>query len=370
MTEQLSTVMLDEIREQPALLDNILKRRTGLTVGFVRLMREKPVKRMFFVGNGSPYYVGCTLAGAARRLLHVDATAVPAGYFNNHGAFPVPECYRPEEVVLICPAESGHSRGQVDAARLAQKLGIAVVSTTLNPKGVLARNSDIVLPKEGRHESAMAATKGQTMAILLILLCFLDAAAALGNITPEEYRRYLDACEALPRHVNETIDLTLDWFARNKERVMGAEQFFLLGYGANYGTVQEAALKFYECHQRPTLPMEMEEALHGPFRALHKTDMVFFLCAEACPERERLCKLADALKVYCDNRVLVQRRDAPTITPDSLPVSTVDVEFVNTIEYLVPMQVLSYLVSYHCGIDVSIPLVSALDGVMLPAYED
>ena len=116
--------------------------------------------------------------------------------------------------------------------------------------------------------------------------------------------------------------------------------------------------------------MEMEESLHGPFRALHREDMVFFLCAEDGPERQRLCKLADALHVYCDNRILVQRKDAPTMNPDSLPVATGDVEFVNAIEYLIPMQVLSYLISYHRGIDVTIPLVDKLDGVMLPAYED
>ena len=39
------------------------------------------------------------------------------------------DSYKPEEVLLVCPAESGHSRGQVDAARRAQALGIRVMST-------------------------------------------------------------------------------------------------------------------------------------------------------------------------------------------------------------------------------------------------
>jgi len=46
------------------------------------------------------------------------------------------------------------------------------------------------------------------------------------------------------------------------------------------------------------------------------------------------------------------------------------VEFVNAIEYLIPLQVLSFLIADKLGIDLSIPLVSSLDGVMLPAYED
>lgn len=67
------------------------------------------ISGLFFVGDGSPYYVGCTLSGAAEKPLHTDAT------------------------------------------------------------GALARSSDIVLPKEGVHEAAMD--------LLLIFLCFLDAAA-------------------------------------------------------------------------------------------------------------------------------------------------------------------------------------------------
>ena len=370
MTKSLSTAMLDEIKEQPQLLAGLFARRASLTAEFVRMYRANRIKRIFFVGNGSPYYAGCTLSGAAVKLLHVDAEAVTAGYFNHHIGFSVPGCYRPEEVLLVCPAESGRSRGQVDAARRARALGIPVVSTTLNPDGLLARTSDVVLPKSGSHEAAMAATKGQTMALLLLLMCFLDAAADTGAISEQSYQRYLSACEALPRHVEKSISLAQDWFSDNEARIMAAEQFFILGYGANFGTAQESALKFYECHQRPTLALEMEDSLHGPFRALHKTDAIFLLCAEDGPERDRMHTLADALSPYCDNRILVQREDRAAGDPGSLPVCTDDVEFVNAIGYLVPMQVLSYLISANLGIDLTIPLVSGLDSVMLPAYED
>ena len=57
MSTEISTVMLDEIREQPALLRSILDRRAQLTADFVKLYCETPIKRVFFVGNGSPYYV-------------------------------------------------------------------------------------------------------------------------------------------------------------------------------------------------------------------------------------------------------------------------------------------------------------------------
>jgi glucosamine 6-phosphate synthetase-like amidotransferase/phosphosugar isomerase protein len=243
------------------------------------------------------------------------------------------------------------------------------MSTTLNPTGVLARTSDVILAKLGKHEKAMAATKGQTMALFMIFLNFMEAAYSVGNITEKEYQRYLEACIKVPENVEKTIEDTISWFEANERRVMEAKKYFLLGYGSNYGTVQEAALKFFECHKRCTMALELEESLHGPFRALGETDMVFFVTAEAGPELERMQKLAQAIEPYCKNRIMMQSNRNP-VKGDALVIHSSDVEFVNTIEYLVAFQVLSYLIADHMGIDLSIPLVASLDDVMLPAYED
>ncbi|MBQ3089383.1 MAG: hypothetical protein IJD21_02355 [Oscillospiraceae bacterium] len=361
--------MIEEIREQPGLLQSIFERRAELTAPFVALMKKHPVRKVWFIGNGSPYYAGCTLRYAAEHMLHAEAEAVPAALFHHHGDFNVSGIYAPEDILLVCPAESGHSRGQVDAARRAQSMGIRVMSTTLNPTGVLARSSDVVLPKPGEHEIAMAATKGQSMALYLILLCFIEGGRALGHLSEEEYRRYMTAMANVPENVRQTIRDTEDWFEKNEQRVMKARTFFLLGYGANYGTVQEAALKFFECHQVPTWALELEESLHGPYRGLGKEDMAFYLAAEAGPERDRMELLAGAARQFCRNQVLIQSCHRGG-EGDILPIHSGDVPYVNAIEYLIPLQTLSYLIAERMGIDLSIPLVSALDPVMIPGYED
>lgn len=361
--------MIEEIKEQPALLKQIFDNRKKLTEEFVALCKKHPIKKVLFVGNGSPYYAGVTLRFASEKLLKAEAEAVPAGIFHNHTDFNVSGKFAPEEILLICPAESGHSRGQVDAARRAKESGSYVMSTTLNPEGVLARTTDIVLAKPGKHEIAMASTKGQTMALFMIFLNLLEAGYELGNITAEEYDCYVTACKNVSENVEKTIEDTTLWFKKNETRVMEADKYFLLGYGANYGTVQEAALKFFECHQKPATALELEESLHGPFRALGKKDILFFVAAEEGPERERMKKLSKAVRPYCDNCVMIQSENNPP-ERDALVIHSSDVEFVDAIEYLIPLQVLAFLIADKMDIDLSIPLVSSLDGVMLPAYED
>lgn len=166
----LRTAMMDEIMEQGELLQEIFENRKEITKKFVKLCKEQQFKKIYFVGNGSPYYAGYTLSFAAEKLMGADAVAIPAGVFHNHCVFNRAKQYANDEILLVCPAESGRSKGQVDAAHRAKEVGIKVMSTTLNPNGILAGYSDIVLTKPGQHEQAMAATKGQTMGILLLLL--------------------------------------------------------------------------------------------------------------------------------------------------------------------------------------------------------
>ena len=364
-----SNAMMEEIQEQKSLLEGLLKKREELCSEFVDLYQKHRFKKVYFVGNGSPYYAGYALSFAAEKFLKAEAEAIPAGIFLNHRNFNISKRYHADEILLVCPAESGHSKGQVDAARQAKKMGISVMSTTLNPTGILARSSDVVLTKPGKHEVAMAATKGQTMAIFMILLNFLEAAYAAGNIDQETYEHYSFACEKVPENIEKSIADTTLWFEKNKSRVLAAEKYFLLGYGANYATVQEAGLKFFECHGKPSIALELEESLHGPFRALGKKDMVFFLGTEACEEKKRMLRLAQAIEPYCENRVMIQKENALE-KGDYLFIHSNDVEFVDTIEYLVPLQVLSYLIADSMHIDLSIPLVASLDHAMLPAYED
>ncbi len=358
-----------EVEEQPALLRELWETRDAWAHGLAGLCHERTFSRLLFVGNGSPYYAGQTLRFAAERLLGVNADSVPAAVFHNHGGFDASGRLDPREVLLVCPAETGHSKGQVDAARRARELGVATVCTTLNPTGVLARECDVVLPKPGAPERSIAATKNQTMALFLVLTSMVEAAHDMGRINGFEYDVLTSALAAVPDNVEATIADSRAWFEANADRLMTAPQFFLIGYGPNYGTVQEGALKFYETHERPTYAFELEECLHGPFRALHADDMCVFLSAEAGPERDRMGLMARAIEPYCRNRVVVQsvlqdRADDPLV------IHSGDVEFVSTLEYLIPLQVIAVLMAERLGIDLTQPKVAALDDIMEPAYTD
>lgn len=368
------SVAFSEILEQPDLLARLRDTRDAWARPFVDLCREHDFKRVLFVGNGSPYYVGRTLRYATERLLGGNVDPVMAGEFAFHGLFDCTGGLDPGEVLLVCPAETGHSRGQVDAARRARHTGVPVVCTTLNPHGVLARECDVVLAKLGSCERSIAATKNQTMALYMLLSCLVEAGHVLGSLGDGEYARALLALDSVPDNVRETISISRDWYLRNRERLLSAPGFFLVGYGANYGTCLEGTLKFVECHERPTQAVQLEETLHGPLRSLHRDDVMLLLSTEAGCERDRMTLLSRQLPRYCDNIVIIDslfQGEIPGVPIDNtLSISSSDFPDVCSIEYLVPLQVIAVLLAQDIGIDLTVPKVPELDPVMLPAYED
>ena len=361
--------MLNEIKEQPELLRALFEKREEITKPFVDLVSKNRTKRVYFTGSGSPIMVSKALVYAAKTLLGVEATACPAMIFNNHDHFDT-DHYRPEEMLLICPSESGMGKGQVNAERTAKKLGIPVVCTTWNMDGILARECDVVLAKIPPQEVALATTKGHSMALLLLLMCFVDTAKALGRLNEEEYQSYMDAFAALPDTVTNAINSTLKWFNDYGDRVMGCQLYRFIAYGSNVGTIEEAALKFVECNKRPALFYELEECMHGPIRSIRKDDVVFLILAEEGKEKERMLLLYDVIKTVTDNCFLIQNSDDSFIDPDGLHFKCGNKEFVNTIEFLVPLQILSFKIAEGLGLDTTIRTSLALKQRLNTSYKN
>lgn len=344
--------MLNDIAKEPVLLQQLYDNRKDITAGFLKLWRSHHIKRMYLTGSGSPLYVGNVLKYAAIKLLGVDATSDPAMLLLNHIGFNL-DTYQPDEIMLFSPAESGRAKGQVKVARKAKELGIPIVCTTWNRDGMLAGISDLVLLKPSR-EDGMPTTEGQVTAIYLGLLCFIEAALDMGRITQAEYDRYMLAMERVPAHVETNIAITKAWFEKYQNEVMGSPCYRMIAYGANIGTAEEASLKFTETHNRPSMFYELEECMHGPVVGLKHDQVMFVFCAEEGVEKERAVQLFHVMKEYSDNCYLVQSAQDVEKDPKGLLIQTDNVEFVNTIEYLIPMQMLAFMIADALGKDTGI----------------
>ena len=111
MNAEKRNVMLEEIMSEPGYFRECLERREELTGDFVKLFTSHRFRRIYFSGSGSPSHAGLVLKYAAEKLLNIEATYSYPMLFNNHEGLNVGGKYKPEEMVVICPAESGRSKG-------------------------------------------------------------------------------------------------------------------------------------------------------------------------------------------------------------------------------------------------------------------
>lgn len=361
--------MLDEIAQEPELLRHILENRDRYTRDFVRLFLSRPIRQIYLIGSGSPSHLAKTLRCAAISLLGVEALAPLPSLFLHHEGFNPSGLLRPEEMLLICPVESGRTKGPVLAAREARRLGIPVVCTTLDEQGTLASLSDVVIKKPSGAEMAPPTTKGHTVGLFLMLLCFLEAARARGRLSEEVYQRYDMTLSGLADRVDAARLKTRSWFRLHKEALMGSERYWFLAYGGNEGTASEAVLKFLESHQKPTFGYELEEFLHGPLCAVGPSDFVFFLAAEEGPEKERMLQLYRAMKPSYPHCALIHSDREDRLDELDLAIPTCGLPFINALEFLVPIQVLSCEIADAQGTDVTVWTTREIREQMKPGFE-
>lgn len=131
--------MMDCIKAEPDVIKEILDNREYYCGDFVKHFMTHPVKRVYLSGHGSPYNAGVVVGFMMEKLLKVEAATSYPTLFMNHSGFNVNGMYSPEEMLVICPAQSGRTRGPVYVARKAREMGILIICTTLLRDGVLAR---------------------------------------------------------------------------------------------------------------------------------------------------------------------------------------------------------------------------------------
>ena len=166
--------MLAAVFEEPNLVEICCGRERGrLTGKFADLISARPLRRIYFCGSGSVANTGMILKQAAEKWLGVEASWEYSGLFLNHGGLNASGKYRPEEMLVICPSESGLTRGPVEIVKQARSLGIPCVCTVQSGGSPLERYCDVVIVKPSGKELALPSTKGYSVGLLVLLLCLL-----------------------------------------------------------------------------------------------------------------------------------------------------------------------------------------------------
>lgn len=333
------------IEEQPALVRRMVDGRSALCADFIARFEKTPVRRIILFGSGSSNHAARMAKPILERALGVEVTPIvptrvsELDYVDETGLF------------WFAISQSGISTNTYHLIRGLRAKGIPVTAITGGHDTPVAQCADCSVALPCGEEDIGAKTKGQVASALALILLGLEWGRARSTCPAEFYEEMIDALSMLSDQMRENLRRSADWCHTVIPSLAHAPHLYVLGKGSAQGGAMEGALKLLETIYRPVSHYEFEEYLHGIQNALDEKSWIILLMPDAAdPDFDRAMRLVSFIQSV-GGHVYPVSRGRETCIPDSLTLETAGCELLASLEYVLPLQLLSAKLSAYCGID-------------------
>jgi len=240
-------------------------------------------------------------------------------------------------------------QGQSDAAFAPRQLGV-----TNRPESSLARQVPHILDIGAGIEVGVAATKtflGQLLAFYALALAF---AARRNNRSEAEIAGLISELRGLPEQLSALVEQHDQRSEAMAHRFADTQDVIFLGRGINYPIALEGALKLKEISYIHAEGYPAGEMKHGPIALLDARVPVVSIAVPGVVF-EKVLSNAQEAKARDAQLIGVAPEGPDTdLFDELLPVPAVS-EWISPLLTVVPMQMLSYHIAAHRGLDVDQP---------------
>ncbi|MEA3362186.1 MAG: glutamine--fructose-6-phosphate transaminase (isomerizing) [Thermodesulfobacteriota bacterium] len=348
--------MLKEIYEQPrALADTIAGRLQGdegdIYLEDLDLSQEQlaGLDKINIIACGTSWHAGLVGKFYIEKLARIPVEIDIASEFRYRDPIIT------DKSLTVLISQSGETADTLAGLREAKGKGGKAVCICNVVDSSIARESDGVIYTHAGPEIGVASTKAFTTQLVALYLFALKLGRARGTLTADECREQVETLLALPRKVEETLELDqqIEKIARE---YMNARDFLYLGRGNQYPIALEGALKLKEISYIHAEGYPAGEMKHGPIALIDENlpvvvlvpqnatyDKVVSNLEEVCARGGKVIAIASEGDTELQGRVDALIK-VPEITEDLMPILT-----------SIPMQLLAYHISVLKGTDVDQP---------------
>ena len=265
-----SHYMLQEIHEEPQIVQATLNRGLRETQNIVNIIRSKGYEMIYITGSGTSYHAGLAGQYALSTLTRFITSLIPASEF----PFWIPPTI-PRKTLLIAFSQSGESSDVLAAARAALNRKMDILAITNTPDSSLTRISHHTLLTGAGEERAVTATKSYVSQLIAIFMLSLGLAIK-QEFGAEDSTQLRQKLLMAPNLILKTINSINDRMRQLADTYSNKNFFFLLGSGPNYATALEGALKLKEACNIFAEGFASREFLHGPIQLVNEKTPVLF----------------------------------------------------------------------------------------------
>lgn len=346
--------MLSEIFQQPEAIENTLKLNIS---GEKFLISEqdnqdvlKNLKAVHIVACGTSYHAGLVARHWLETVAGIPCTVDIASEYRYFDSYIAPD------TLFVVISQSGETADTLAALKKAKsrKEYLATLGICNVPESSLTRETDLTMMTVAGIEIGVASTKAFTTQLLNLLTLSLAIAHAKQSKSVNS-NEWLSQLHKIPENMHKILKLD-EHIQEIAERFVSKDHALYLGRGIMLPVAMEGALKLKEVSYIHAEAYAAGELKHGPL-ALVDDNMPVIAVA---PNNELLTKLVSNLQevharggelfVFADSMVDLDRFDnAHKLRLD------VENNFLASIYYAIPMQLLAYHVAVLKGADIDQP---------------
>jgi len=331
------SLMLDEIRQQPAILEKTLAETLESLKSFRAAMAARRPRLVVLAARGT----SDNAAQFGRYLIEI-ATGIPVSLAapSIHTLYGAKVNY--EGALVVGISQSGESTDTNLVLERAREAGAATLAVTNEPGSAMASLADHLFLVRAGREKSVAATKTYTGQLLMMYL----VAHALGA------QFELDTLRTLPDLAWKALELEQKVFdMAGRYRFM--DHAVVVGRGLNYANAYEFALKMMETSYVVAERFSSADFLHGPI-AMVERNFPAFVFAPSGPTlpsiREMLAKLdglgAETVAIGDETST-----SAMALADRSLTIPAKITEIYSPIPYIIPAQLFAAALSAEKNLD-------------------
>lgn len=339
--------MYEYVHETRKAALGIVEKSQELCAGFARQYAAKKYTRVWLVASGTSNNACITAKSFMEKMLGIPCVLVNSYNFAHYESI-----FYPETDLMVAVTQEGESTNTIDAIERANGMGMDnfVVTEYLDNTCTQIAKGKVTIDCD--REFMGPKTKGYTCTVLTLYIMALEAAKAAGKISEEEYASIKARMHKTVDNLDNVIAASEKWFEENKADLLPCEKCYVIGYGPNWGTAVEGALKSLETVRYAFFSFEMEEFLHGPLASI-KPDVYTIIVAPPSYGYERANGL---FKVMFEQHPHVYSIGAQEGFSSShiLEAPFINDEDFSTLEYCVPLQLFAYLLYTAKGIDLNV----------------
>ena len=343
--------MLKEIMEQPRAVKATMAPRikNGEIVLDDMEIDLKDINKIVITACGSAYYAGCAGKYAIEKLCRIPVTTELASELRYSD--PLID----EHTLLIVLSQSGETADTIAAMRECQRRGAKALAIVNVVGSTIAKIADYTLYTWAGPEIAVATTKGYTTQLTVLYLFALYAAKQLQRVDDAEYRKLITALKALPKQMQQALDMN-PGTAQLAKKYHGSDSMFFIGRNTDYAVALEGALKMKEISYIHAESYAAGELKHGTIALIHEGQPVIALCCNETILEKTMSNIvevkargAEVLAVaFKDNQKIISLADDMIFIPKTAQMFCAAVE-------IVPLQLLAYYVAKENGCDIDKP---------------